>query len=319
MDELGPLHLLLLGPFGRVVAGLWGALWGSFFNVMITRLPDDESVVRPASHCRSCGAPIHWYDNIPVLSYLLLRGRCRGCGASFSPKYLIVELLVLGLSLTMHQLFVVQGMGSPDHLGLRMAQFVITSLFCGVLVAIAFIDLATFRIPDLITYPTIPLCVVLSLFMGHPHIYWDGPVGAVGGYLVIRLIADGYRLATGRDGMGYGDAKLLAMIGGLMGWQVLLPVLFLSAMQGSLIGITALVLMRRRGGGAVVDGEVTGEGEAAGDATKEGGAGEEGEDNDGEEPNLRHAKLPFGPFISLAAIEVLIMRDWLEVFFPYLL
>jgi len=186
-------------------------------------------------------------------------------------------------------------------------------------VAIAFIDLATYRIPDLITYPAIPLCVVLSVFMGLPHMYWDGPVGAVAGYLVIRLIADGYRLITGREGMGYGDAKLLAMIGGLMGWQVLLPVLFLSAMQGSLIGITVLVVMRRiQGGGEGAGGEPVGDGGGDGGQEQEGGDDDDDGD-DGAEPALRHAKLPFGPFISLAAIEVLILRDWLEVFFPYLL
>jgi leader peptidase (prepilin peptidase)/N-methyltransferase len=304
MDQLGSLVALLLGPAGRVVAGIWGALWGSFFNVMIARLPTDESVVRPASHCRGCKHPIRWYDNIPVLSYLILRGRCRHCGERFSARYLLVELLVCGLSLLVHQLFVVQGVGSPEHLGLRMAQFVITSLFCGVLVAIAFIDLDTFRIPDLITYPGIPVCVVLSFFMGLPHPWWDGAVGAVAGYLVIRLIADGYRLLTGREGMGYGDAKLLAMIGGLLGWQVLLPTLFLSALQGSVIGITALVVLRSRRGG---------------EEEEEPAAGTEGDGEEEGSPSLRHSKLPFGPFLSLAAIEVLMLREWLEVFFPYLL
>ena len=327
IEPLGPLHLLLFGPFGRVVAGLWGALWGSFFNVVIIRLPDDESVVRPASHCRSCGAPIRWFDNIPILSYVILLGRCRGCGARFSIRYLLVELLVLALSLTLHQLFVVQGVSSPGGLGLRVAQFVITSLFCGLLVAIAFIDLDTYRIPDLITYPAIPLCAVLSLFMGLPHMYWDGPLGAVAGYAVIRLIADGYRLITGREGMGYGDAKLLAMIGGLMGWQVLLPTLFLSALQGSVIGITALVLVRGRGAppdGAGSAGSGAGDEAAGRDETAGADADVETEAADAapgaiEAPSLRHSKLPFGPFLSLAAIEILLLRDWLEVFFPYLL
>jgi leader peptidase (prepilin peptidase)/N-methyltransferase len=151
-------------------------------------------------------------------------------------------------------------------------------------VAITFIDLESMKIPDVITYPAIPVCMGLSLFMGHPRL-WDGLVGGVAGYLVIVVVAEGYRLITRRDGMGYGDAKLLAMIGGLMGWRVLLPVLFLASLQGSVIGISYLMIAR------------------AIQKKKEG--------------PLRHAKLPFGPFISLAAVEVLLLGDLLRVFFPY--
>jgi leader peptidase (prepilin peptidase)/N-methyltransferase len=304
MDQLDFLHQLLLGPFGRVAACLWGAVWGSFFNVLIVRLPGGESVIRPASRCPSCSTPIRWYDNIPVLSYLVLRGRCRHCSARISFRYVLVELVVCLLSALMHQIFVVQGAGD---LGLRMAQFVITSLFSGVLVAITFIDLDTFLIPDAITYPGIPICMLLSLFMGNPHL-WDGVVGGVGGYLIIRIIADGYRLLTGRRGMGYGDAKLLAMIGALMGWQVLLPTLFLAAFQGSLIGITLLVIMRATGAEPAQTTETD----------EEQGEEEEEEEEEDQPSSLRHAKIPFGPFLSLAAIEFLLLRDWLIQLFPYL-
>lgn len=299
---------LLRGPPGIALAALWGALWGSFFNVVIVRLPAEESIVRPASRCRSCDTPLRWYDNIPLLSYALLRGRCRHCGARFSPRYALVELLVSLLAVAMHRVFL-------DHPGitpLELGQFFIASLFCGLLVAIAMIDLDTMLIPNAITYPGIPVCALLSAFMPLPH-WWDGAVGAVGGYLLVRLFADGYRLITGRQGMGYGDAKLLAMIGGLLGWQVLLPVLFLSSLQGSVIGISALLILRRRGGGAAP---------ADPPARQEPVARDEDErDADGEdEPppaGLRHARIPFGPFISLAAIELIAFREPVLAFFPY--
>lgn len=316
MSELGQfLAPTLLGAPGRALAAIWGALWGSFFNVVIVRVPAGESLVRPASHCRACGSKVAWYDNLPLLSFLFLRGRCRSCGARFSARYLLVELLVAGLSLLMHQVVVVDA-EPAIAIGLRAAQLVTTSLFCGLLVAVTFIDLDTLRIPDAITYPMIPTAMLLSLFMGHPHL-WDGPVGGVAGYLVIRLLADGYQLVTGRVGMGYGDAKLLAIIGGLLGWQALLPTLFLAAFQGSVIGIGALVILRRRASGATRP-EAPSEPSAEKPAAE---AAQEQEQEQEEPPSssLRHARIPFGPFLSLAAVEVLVLRRQLAAFFPFLL
>jgi leader peptidase (prepilin peptidase) / N-methyltransferase len=293
MNEYESFIRIFAYPWGLIIAGIWGALWGSFFNVLIIRLPAEESVVRPASHCRACKRPIAWYDNVPLVSFLLLRGRCRYCGARFSGRYFLVELLVGLLSLSMYLVSVAY---SEGPIGARLSQWVITSLFCGVLVAITFIDLDIMRIPDAITYPGIPIAVLLSLFLGHPHL-WDGLLGAVCGYLSIRLIADGYQLLTGRAGMGYGDAKLLAMIGGLCGWQFLLPTLFLASLQGSLIGIPILLLHR-------------------GKNTEE--------EHDNTDPKavppsgLRHARIPFGPFLSLAALELLLLKNYLPLFFPYL-
>ena len=307
------------GPFGWIAAALWGAAWGSFFNVVICRVPAGESVVRPPSHCRACKTPIAWYDNIPLLSFLLLRGRCRNCGDTFSWRYFLTELLICLLAVLMHYLFVVKGTGP---VGLRLAQLTITSLFSGLLVAIAAIDLDTPRIPNVITYPGIPVFALLSLLMGHPR-WYDGLIGAVAGYLVIRLLADGYELLTGRLGMGYGDAKLLAIIGGLLGWQALLPTLFLASFQGSLIGITALVIARR---GAPPEDEAEHEAEEPA-KPKEDPEGEEDEEDEDEEyalsreanrASLRHARIPFGPFISLAALEILVCQDYLSVLFPYL-
>jgi len=318
------------GPYGWIAAALWGAAWGSFFNVVICRVPAGESVVRPPSHCRVCKKPIAWYDNIPLLSFLLLRGRCRHCGDRFSWRYFLTELLICLLSVLMFYLFVVRGEGP---LGQRLAQLVITSLFCGLLVTISAIDLDTLRIPNLITYPGIPIFAALSLLMNHPR-WYDGLIGAVAGYLVIRLMADGYELITGRLGMGYGDAKLLALIGGLLGWQSLLPVMFLASMQGSVIGITALVVARRHAppedeeDESEADSEAEAEADSEADSEAEADSDSEADDDDDDEPyelareaqraSLRHARLPFGPFIALGALEVLIFQDWLHAIFPYL-
>ncbi|MFH1130195.1 MAG: prepilin peptidase [Pseudomonadota bacterium] len=263
------------GPWGMVAAGVWGALWGSFVNVVIVRLPAGESLVSPRSHCRNCREALQWYDNIPLLSYLFLLGRCRRCGARFSARYWLVELLLCGLSVLLFHLFVVEGV---QTLGPRLAQFVITSLFCGFLLAVAFIDLATMKIPNALTYPAIPIAILLSLFMVHPR-WWNGFIGGVVGYVAIRFISDGWRVMTGRLGMGYGDAKLLAVIGGLLGWQALLPTLLFASLQGAALGIPVLMFYRR------------------------------GKKDD--EP-LRWAGIPFGPFLSLAAIEVLVFRDILS-------
>ena len=304
---------VLEGPFGVALAALWGALWGSFFNVVICRVPEGESLVRPPSHCRVCGAPVRWYDNVPIISYLLLRGRCRHCGARYSARYLLVELLVSALAVLMHLVFIRWGAGD---IGLRAAQLAISSLFAGLLVAISFIDLDTFRIPNAITYPGIPVAMGLSVFMGHAHL-WDGLVGGVAGYLVIRLIADGYELLTKRQGMGYGDAKLLALTAGLLGWQSIFPTLLLASLQGSAIGITVLVVMRRRHAPPSSDGArgTESDGEPVSDANDE---SPDDVADAVEDTPLRYAQIPFGPFLCLGAIEVIVLHDVLSSLFPFL-
>ncbi|MBN1227802.1 MAG: prepilin peptidase [Deltaproteobacteria bacterium] len=307
-----------MGPLGWIVAGMWGALWGSFFNVLIVRLPKDESIVFPASHCCRCKSPIAWFDNIPILSYFFLRGRCRVCGTHFSLRYPLVEILVCCLSLLMYWLFVIRG-NSP--LGLRVAQFVITSLFCGLLVGISFIDLATQLIPNVITYPGIPICVILSLFMNPTHI-WDGLLGALLGYGIIWVIANGYSLLTRRQGMGMGDAKLLAMIGGLLGWQVLFPVLFLASFQGSIIGITVLYVLRKRKSTKPICSDnkepIRPDGSDVSSECVDAQEGKKILEETPAKPSLRHLPIPFGPFLSLGAIEILLFREYLYYFVPYM-
>lgn len=303
-DISSMLEMLLQGPYGWFLAGVWGALWGSFFNVVIVRLPHDESLVQPASHCRHCKMPLRWYDNVPLLSYLLLRGRCRRCKARYSPRYVMIEAIVCLLSVALYWRYVDQGIATFE---LRLAQFFIASLFAGLLIAISAIDLETFYIYNSITYPGIPLAVLLSLFFEPTHL-WDGALGAVLGYALIRAIADGYRLVKGKAGMGYGDAKLLAMIGGLLGWQAILPVMFLASIQGSFVGVPLLILFRRRQRQGLADENML----SSDDANVDNASIESSSES------LRYARLPFGPFLSLGAIEMLLAKEWIMLFFPYL-
>ena len=153
MDALPTLSspgLRLAATLGA--AGL-GAIWGSFFNVCIARIPRGMSVVRPSSHCFACGARVWVRDNIPILSYFLLRGRCRHCGARFSSRYALVEALAAALSALIFWTFVVDAPGVP--LGIRAARFATYFALAAVLIVLSFIDLDTKRLPDIITLPAI--------------------------------------------------------------------------------------------------------------------------------------------------------------------
>src|SRR3954453_15263605 len=146
MDDLLPF---VTSPAAVALAALFGAVWGSFFNVVIARVPLEQSVARPASHCMGCGAPVRARDNVPVLSYFLLRGRCRACGAPFSARYPLVEALTALIAAAIWW----RGVAS-DPTGLvpvRLARFVYHFAFAGVLVVLSFIDLETLLLPDVIT------------------------------------------------------------------------------------------------------------------------------------------------------------------------
>jgi leader peptidase (prepilin peptidase)/N-methyltransferase len=202
----GALEPTLLGWAGHLWAALVGALFGSFANVCVVRWPptdehpDGRSVVRPGSHCPRCGAPIRWYDNIPIVSYFALRGRCRSCGAGFSARYALVEALAAILFLAVYHLEVVL-VFPGDPLPLRLTRFAIAAAFVFVLVVISFIDLDTKLILNRITYPAIPIFWGLSLLLPE-RTWYAGLVGAAVGYGIIRLVADGYYLLTRRRGLG---------------------------------------------------------------------------------------------------------------------
>jgi len=220
-------------------AALFGALVGSFLNVVIVRLPEEgASVVFPASHCPACKNPISWHDNIPLLSFLLLRGRCRRCGARISWRYPLVEAAMAFLALALYQ-----------HFGLSML-YPIYFLFCAALIAIIFIDLQHQIIPDLISLPGIVIGFGLSFI--NPFVSWqDAGLGIVFGGGSFYLVALVYYLLTKREGMGGGDIKLLAMIGAFLGWQSLPFVVFGSSVLGTVVGVWAMV-KQRKGGKTVI-------------------------------------------------------------------
>ena len=222
-----------------IFATVLGALVGSFINVVILRLPKDgESIVFPPSHCPQCQALIRWYDNIPMISFLLLMGRCRQCRQPISWQYPAVELMMALLSFALYRTF---GL-SPS--------FLVYFIFCGALLAIIFIDLHHQIIPDRISLPGIALGFAASFLL--PDLSWqDSALGLLLGGGTFYAIAAGYYLLTQRAGMGGGDIKLLAMIGAFLGWRALPFVIFASALLGSVIGIGAMI-KQKKGGKTVI-------------------------------------------------------------------
>jgi leader peptidase (prepilin peptidase)/N-methyltransferase len=221
------------------VAFTLGAIVGSFLNVVIARLPQEgQSVVFPASRCPACQTAIRWYDNIPLLSFLLLRRRCRACHAVISWRYPAVELAMALLSLALLSRF-----------GLSVA-FGIYFLYTAALLAIIFIDAEHQLIPDVISLPGLGLGLALSLV--NPYVGWqDAAIGILAGGGSFYLIAWVYYLITKREGMGGGDIKLLAMIGAFQGWQALPFVVFISSLLGTVVGVGAMV-KQRKGGRTVI-------------------------------------------------------------------
>lgn len=239
-----------------VLVGVLGMLIGSFLNVVIHRLPrmmerqwaaecrqygqdagllsaaalteaDNEplSLSKPRSRCPSCGHAIRWYENIPVLSYLALRGRCAGCGTRISPRYPLVELATGALFYTC---------------ALRWGWSLTTAAWCGfsaALVTLACIDWDTTLLPDDITLPLLwagLLAAVLRWIEVQPV---DAVIGAAAGYLSLWSVYWGFKLATGKEGMGYGDFKLFAALGAWFGWQALVPIILLASVIGAIVGI----------------------------------------------------------------------------------
>jgi leader peptidase (prepilin peptidase)/N-methyltransferase len=216
-------------PFSLLFLGLFGLVIGSFLNVCIGRLPAGESVVSPGSRCPSCRKPIAWYDNLPVLSYLILGGRCRHCGTRISWRYPLIEMAT-GV------LFVVQGLAWGDDLPMLASRLVFTSL----LIVLFGTDLETQRLPNVITLPGIVVGLVFNVFV--PPGLVDAAMGAAIGAAVLGLIRWGWKRATGVEGMGLGDVKMIAMIGAFLGWRQVWVVLFLSSLVGAVIGIALTIV-----------------------------------------------------------------------------
>jgi len=214
---------------------LIGAVVGSFLNVVILRLPaEGESIVFPASRCPKCLHPLKWYDNIPIISFVLLRKKCRYCKAPISWQYPLVELAMALLSLALVVKF-----GFTPALPVYF-------VFTAALLVVIIIDSYHKIIPDVISLPGIVIGFACAFI--NPVVTWqDSGIGLLIGGGVLYALAAGYYLFTKREGMGGGDIKLLAMIGAFLGWQSLPFVVFGSSLLGALVGIGAMIKQKKGG------------------------------------------------------------------------
>ncbi len=230
-----PIASILALP---VLVFIVGALVGSFLNVCIGRIPDGESIVTPPSHCPKCKVPIAFYDNVPLLSFIFLRGCCRACSQRISPRYFAVELMMGLLALALFHWF-----------GLTFS-FAVAFVFVAALIVISFIDLDVRIVPDVISLPGIVLGLVFSavgyFFFRDESGIVPSPLSSLigivtgGGFLLATAWV--YEKFTGVEGMGGGDIKLLAMIGAFLGWPAIPVTLFVASLLGSLVGIICMVL-----------------------------------------------------------------------------
>jgi len=212
-----------------IASVILGAIVGSFLNVCIYRIPSGESIVFPASHCPTCKHPIKIYDNIPIISYGILRGKCRNCGERISLIYPAIELLTAVMSLLLFLKY-----------GLSFA-YLFTFAFACALIVITFIDLKYQIIPDVITLPGIPLFALAAILFMDVKLT-TSLIGILAGGGCLYLVALVYQLLTKREGMGGGDIKLLAMLGGFLGWQSLWFIIMASSLIGAVTGISAMIV-----------------------------------------------------------------------------
>ncbi len=215
----------------QVAAFVFGAVVGSFLNVCIFRLPAEESIVFPPSKCPHCGTPIRPYDNVPILSYIVLRGRCRACAATISARYPLVEALT-GFA----------GLACVWRWG-SSVEALVAFAFLAALIVVTFIDLDHQIIPDVISLPGIAIGLALSLILDRPG-FVNAAVGVLLGGGLLYAVAFAYEWWTGREGMGGGDIKLLAMIGAFLGWRAVPLTLLLASFSGSLVGVGVMIARR---------------------------------------------------------------------------
>ncbi len=213
----------------HTVSIIFGALIGSFLNVCICRLPKEESIVCPGSHCPHCGKPIRFYDNIPLVSYILLKGRCRHCHCPISIQYILVEGMTALGSFVLFMKF------GPS------LSYIFYFAFLASLIVITVIDLYHQIIPDVISLPGIGVGLGASLLI--PQItFLNSLAGVLLGGGSLFLVATVYQWLFKREGMGGGDVKLLAMIGAFLGWKAVILTILSGSLIGSIIGITIMIL-----------------------------------------------------------------------------
>jgi leader peptidase (prepilin peptidase)/N-methyltransferase len=272
-------------PVLAITVAVFGLAIGSFLNVVIHRLPrmmenewkaqcaelagaqpaDDGpryNLLVPRSHCPHCNTPLRVADNIPLVSWLVLRGRCGHCGTRISARYPVVEALTAALSAVVAYKF---GFTTTTVLALVLTW---------TLVALTFIDADTTLLPDDLTLPLLWLGLGANIFGTFVPLS-DAVIGAIAGYLALWSIYWLFKLTTGKEGMGYGDFKLLAALGAWMGWKALLPIVLLSSLVGAVVGIVLIVLARRG----------------------------------------REIPIPFGPYLAAAGFIVLLAGDALTRWF----
>lgn len=343
LDELFaivPLWLLRSSVFA------FGLLWGSFLNVVIYRVPREMSVVRPASRCPGCGAPIRAYDNVPILSYVVLRGRARCCGARMSPRYPLVELIGGLLSLAIFEV-ILSNLPGETPLGRAAAIYGADFSLCLALVAAAFIDAEHMFLPDSITIGG----TVVGIFTATLRDLGteDAIVGAAAGFFAVFVpFIFLYKGLLGRTGMGLGDAKLLALAGAWFGWPGALFTLLAGSVQGSIYaGLTRLLGIEPKLPDAVLE-DIAELEKAAAEGDEEakkalaedpltededdafiltffrrlfGRSDAEGDPRPASEPDEAaserddtppRARIPFGPFLIIGILELLFAGEWLE-------
>lgn len=258
------LHSCVHSPVGWMLAAVWGLLWGSFANVCIARIPYHQSIVWPGSHCPACKVKLAWYDNIPLFSWLWLGRACRHCQKAISFQYPLVEMVTSLWHVGLFFLFL-----WPHATPLAFLQFFTYGFFGVTLLVLGWIDARHLLLPNAITYPAIPVFFLLGRFLPDVSLL-QASIGLLSGYLIVRLLADGYRLWTGREGLGYGDGKLLALVGGLLGWQAVVSSLFLGSLLALLFAVPWMLYQRRH--------------------------------SHKTNSSWRHTPIPFGPFLVLGAL-----------------
>lgn len=350
------LYQSLLLPIAIFVF-LWGLIWGSFLNVCIYRIPAGKSVVKPGSHCYTCGSPVTWYDNIPIFSYMALRGNCRLCGTHFSPRYLMVELLTGLLFLAAFAVFGIQWQ-TPFHM-----------VFLSLLIVGTFTDVDHFIIPDSITLGGMVFAITATGVLGnHSFIasefalawelwhqvtfQWEAdPVpsplpwfipllysvfSAVFGYGMLWAVGAFGKFLFRKEAMGMGDVKLFAFLGAWMGALNCLWILFLSAFVGAIMGLSLLMAHRLVGKDEYERLEIsphpTVKSQWLTELTRlpqastvlssgnETPVNESAHIADPVDAHLHFSKktsrqlhhFPYGPYIAIAAIIILLFHDWVE-------
>lgn len=324
-----------------------GAVVGSFLNVVIHRVPAGLSVIHPPSHCPVCESQIRWYDNIPIISWaLLLRGKCRNCGTSISPRYAMVEALTGLLTAALWIKIAHVPMASMEVFAQTppinyLLPFGLYFVFICLLVAITFVDLEHLIIPHRFTLPGMALGLATPVLFNFllepgslggfwpPVTIWESVIGFFVGGLSVVAIFYAYFAVRGVAGIGGGDVTLMAMVGAWLGWPALIFIFFAASFQGVIAAVLAMFV----GGGLLRDSaEIFAEDEEelekaadsfetdaaatvpahdTDEAEPEASDDSEDSEDDDEEPAEGGLAVPFGPFIALAAVEHLLIGDLL--------